>query len=104
MPAQPPPSEAGGRPSPSPASANRLDRGDVVNLLGRLRDRLRAEGRKITVVQNRLIMQRIEAAGVLAEPNAVRTEQQIGRIASIVAETLGMGEERIETVLRACRR
>lgn len=103
MPAQSPPSETGGGPSRSQASANLLDRGDVVNLLGRLRDHLKEQGRKITVVQNRLIMRRIEENGVLAGANVARPQQQIGRIASIVAEISGMGEERVEKELRACR-
>lgn len=98
-------SNAPSEPTPGPAPIERslLDRGDVVNLLARFRERLREEGRKLTVVQNRLIMKRVEAAG-LTRAGAVRPERQIERIAGVVAELVAMDEEAIEEELRACCR
>lgn len=93
------PNESPAAAIPSPAAA--LDRGDVVNLLARFRDRLREEGRKLTVVQNRLIMQRVEAAG-LASAGGLRAERQIEKIASVVAELVAMEVEVVEEELRAC--
>lgn len=98
-----PSSRAGERLGSSPAL---LDRGDIVNLLARLRNKLKQQGKKITVVQNRLIMQRIEAAEVTAgdvDIEPLRPDQQVKKIAEIVAEVLGMGAGRVETELRACR-
>lgn len=88
---------------PAPIEHTLLDRGDIVNLLGRFRERLREDGRKLTVVQNRLIMKRVEAAG-LTRAGAVRPERQIEKIAGVVAELIPMDETAVEEELRACRR
>lgn len=86
---------------PAPIEQALLDRGDVVNLLARFRERLREDGRKLTVVQNRLIMQRVEAAG-LTRAGAVKPERQIERIAGVVAELVAMEADAVEAELRAC--
>lgn len=111
----PPPRSAEATQAPSPASPARpalLDRGDVVNLLGHLRSRLKDEGRKITTVQNRLIMKRLRAAGAWRSTDTNTTTpaqhlrspgHQLRRIAAIVAEVVPMDAEEIEERLRACR-
>lgn len=104
MPAQPPSRTREGE--GVSASGASLDRGDIVNLLGRLRDRLQEQGDKITVVQNRLIMKRVEAAGITGEhphgEGVGRTEQQLARIAEIAAEVVPVGAGTLEEELRAC--
>lgn len=80
-----------------------LDRGDIVNLLGRLRRRLEDEGRKITVVQNRRIMKKVQAAGI-AGAASMRPAQQIEQLAAITAEVVPLETHEIEAQLEACRR
>jgi hypothetical protein len=80
-----------------------LDRGDVVNLMARLRDRLDADGRKVTVVQNRLIMERIQAAGI-HQAQGINPGQQVEEIASIVAGVLPLSQARVEDELQECWR
>lgn len=97
-------SSPGTSPAEPGAAPNRvLDRGDVVNLLGRFRRRLEENGRKITVAQNRLIMKRLEDQGVWDTEISTTPRDQLGSIAGVVADFVPLDPREVEARLRACR-
>lgn len=77
-----------------------LDRGDVVNLMADLRQRLvdSEETAKLTDVQNRLVMQRLEKAGTWERPRAA-VEEQVAEIADEVASVVPIDEEAVRRAL-----
>jgi hypothetical protein len=99
-PAGPTPTSAHPPSSRSPRS-KALERGDLVNLVACFREALDESEHKVTDVQNRLIMQRIEAAEVLEEP-VNPPSRQLKEISGIVAELVPLGQEDVEERLRAC--
>lgn len=80
-----------------------LDRGDVVNLMADLRQRLvdSEETAKLTDVQNRLVMQRLEKAGTWERPRAA-VEEQVAEIAETIASVSAVEEKTVAEVLRRC--
>jgi hypothetical protein len=104
-------------PTPSPIDdaagtddgPDRLTRGDVVNLLGRLRRRLEDDdawdrgGQAITDAQNRLMMKRMETTDLL-EPAWRPAREQIARLARLVASATALDADDAERRLRACWR
>lgn len=81
-----------------------LDRGDVVNLMADLRQRLvESEGTtKLTDVQNRLVMQRLDEAGTWDRPRAA-VDEQVEEIAGAISDVTPMDEERVQREIERCR-
>lgn len=81
----------------------RLDHGDTVNVIACLRRRLEAheELAKLTDVQNRVIMQRLEEAGTWRSPRA-SPAHQIEEMADLLAEVVPLTERRLRAWLADC--
>lgn len=89
---------------PTPAVADgrtaAMDQGDIVNLMASFRRRIEDEAiGKLTDVQNRLVMQRLEDAGTWDKPRDT-AEEQVEEIATVIATVTGMGANAVEAALR----
>jgi hypothetical protein len=88
------------RPATAAGRTSSLGRGQIVNLMADLRRRLEQDGdAKLTDVQNRLVMQRLEERGTWEEPRA-SVEEQVEEIGEVVATVTAVEETKVRKDLR----
>lgn len=79
--------------------AGGLDRGDLVNLVSRLEDRLESAGHVVTEAQKRLIFKKIREDDV-DDPFGFTRDRQLAVVTEIASDYLGLPEETIASYLR----
>lgn len=75
-----------------------LDKGGIVNLIADATKKLEDAGHKVTSVQKRLIMQRIEEAGA-DDAYGLTKDKQLAMVAQIAGPLLGIPEAVMKTYL-----
>lgn len=82
-------------------SARALDLGGLLNLLGRLTERLRREGYKLTEAQRRLIVKRLEALEADDRFGLTREAQQ-RMVSEVVASHVRTQPAIVQSYVREC--